>query len=266
MAREALIDADILAYQAASSAETPVDWGDGMWTLHAFEDEAKANFTRTLEKILDKTEATEVTLAWSDSSNWRKDVYPMYKSNRSTTRKPMLLKFIREWAMSQYFSVSTPTLEGDDVMGILATDPSLSGKYIICTIDKDLKCIPGVHYNFGDDTTFEINTHDANKWHMYQTLTGDSTDGYPGCAGIGPKTAEKILTAALEEGTPWARTDDLVNLFWKHVVKAYEKAGLTEEFALSQARIARILRHSDFDKTNNEVKLWTPSKLAVLTT
>lgn len=259
MAREALIDADILAYQAASSAETPVDWGEGMWTLHAFEDEAKAHFTRTLENILEKTGATEVTLAWSDTENWRKDVYPMYKSNRTNSRKPMLLKFVREWAMGQHFSIKTPRLEGDDVMGILATDPKLSGKYIICTIDKDLKCIPGVHYNFGTDETFEVNTHEADRWHMTQALTGDATDGYPGCTGIGPKTAEKILQAALDEGTPWAKNKDLVNLYWKHVVKAYEKAGLTEEFALSQARVARILRYDDFDKQNNEVKLWTPA-------
>ena len=32
-----LIDGDIIAYKAAASAETPVNWGDGLWTLHSFE-------------------------------------------------------------------------------------------------------------------------------------------------------------------------------------------------------------------------------------
>lgn len=258
MAREALIDADILAYQAASSAEQAIDWGDGMWTLHAFEDEAKAHFTRTLESIVEKTEAPDVTLAWSDSDNWRRDVYPSYKSNRSGVRKPMLLKFIREWASKQWFSVQTPRLEGDDVMGMLTTNPELSGKYVVCTIDKDLRCIPGSHYNFGKDEFFEVSTHQADRWHMTQTLTGDATDGYPGCTGIGPKTAEKILLAAIDEGTPWAKPHEMNSLFWKHVVKAYEKAGLNEEFALSQARVARILRYNEYDHKAGEVKLWSP--------
>jgi DNA polymerase-1 len=42
------------------------------------------------------------------------------------------------------------------------------------------------------------------------------------------------------------------------VVDAYLKAGLTEEDALMNARMARILRAEDWDFENNEVKLWTP--------
>lgn len=260
MARDALIDADILAYQAASVAENPIDWGDGLWTLHSFENDAQIHFVSMVDNIIAKTGATDVTLVWSSSDNWRMDVYPEYKSNRKATRKPLVLKAIREWASKKYFSVSTPKLEGDDVIGMLATDPKLSGKYVICTIDKDMKTIPGAHYNFGTDEFFEINNHEADKWHMFQTLTGDATDGYPGCSGIGKVKAEKILMDAIDEGTPWAKPEEMQGLMWKHVMAAYEKAGFGEEFALSQARVARILRHGEYDKQKQEVKLWTPSK------
>jgi DNA polymerase-1 len=43
---------------------------------------------------------------------------------------------------------------------------------------------------------------------------------------------------------------------WKIVVKAYEKAGMNEQDALQQARVARILRHGEYDKKTGEVKLW----------
>lgn len=212
MAREALIDADILAYQAASVSEKSIDWGDGLWTLHSFEEEAQQHFVSMVQNIMDKTGAEDATLVWSGSTNWRMDVYPEYKSNRKATRKPLVLKAIREWASKKYFSISTEKLEGDDVIGMLATDPKLSGKYVICTIDKDMKTIPGAHYNFGTDEFFEINNHEADKWHMFQTLTGDATDGYPGCPGIGKVKAEKILTDAVSEGTPWAKPAEMLSL------------------------------------------------------
>lgn len=260
--RFALIDADILVYQAAAVSETPIDWEDGMWTLHAFEQEAINAFESTLKTILKKVEADQYILAFSDSENWRKKVLPSYKSNRSGVRRPLLLKFLREYAQKKHQNITMPTLEGDDVIGIWATTKSKLDpvrEFIICSLDKDFKTIPGSHYNFGRDEFFEITEHQADKWHMIQTLTGDTTDGYTGCPGIGPKTAEKILQAALDEGTPWANPQQLRELYWKHVVKAYDKAGFGEEEALTQARVARILRAEDYDDIQKKVILWTPN-------
>ena len=86
----------------------------------------------------------------------------------------------------------------------------------------------------------------GHYWHMMQTLTGDSTDGYSGCPGCGPKTAEKILAPLVP--------DD----YWKAVVKAYSAAGLSEDEALVQARVARICWASDYDFKKKKVKLWNP--------
>ena len=77
-----------------------------------------------------------------------------------------------------------------------------------------------------------------------QTLTGDSTDGYPGCPTIGQKRAEGLL------GQRPA---------WSVVEQAFIKQGLTKADALLQARMARILRWSDWDATKNEPKLWEPA-------
>lgn len=255
-----LIDADIVAYQAAASCEQPVKWDDDLWTLHAFESEAEEKFDSMVSAIKEKVGATELILALSDSSNWRKDVLPTYKSNRADVRKPMLLKHLRAYAAEKYSVYQRPGLEGDDCLGILATMKSNKGRdFIICSLDKDFKTIPGKHYNFGRDEFFEISEHRADYWHMYQTLTGDSTDGYSGCPGVGPKNAERILNEALEEGTPWADPSQLQALYWRRVVAAYNKAGLSEEEALVQARVARICRASDYDFNSKAVKLWTPT-------
>jgi DNA polymerase-1 len=259
--RVALIDADILAYQAAAVSEKATDWGDGLWTLHAFEEEAALAFETTLNRVLEKVEATNFLLAFSDSQNWRKDVLPTYKGNRAETRKPMLLKWIRQYAR-KYDCITIPTLEGDDVLGIWATTKSKLDpvrEFIICTTDKDLKTIPGKHYNFGRDEFFEITEHQADYWHMMQALTGDATDGYAGCPGCGPVGAKKILQKALDEGTPWANPKQLKEIYWKHVVAAYDKAGFGEEEALAQARVARILRAEDYDDIQKKVILWTPN-------
>jgi 5'-3' exonuclease len=260
--RVALIDADILVYQAAVVSEQPYDWGDGMWTLHSFEKDGIAAFNSILNSLVDKVKADEVLLAFSDKDNWRKAVLPTYKSNRSGVRRPMLLKFLRDYAGDNHTCISKPELEGDDVIGIYATFKSKLEpvrEFIICSIDKDFKTIPGKHYNFNKDEFFEITEHEADKWHMIQTLTGDSTDGYAGCPGVGPVGAEKILQKALDEGTPWADHAQLRALYWQHVVKAYDKAGFGEEEALTQARVARILRAEDYDDISKKVILWTPN-------
>jgi 5'-3' exonuclease len=259
--RVALIDADILAYQAAVVSEQSFDWGDGMWTLHAFEPDAIAAFNTILNTIVDKVEADDFYLMFSDRDNWRKDVLPTYKSNRSGVRKPMLLRFLKEIAEENYKCVSMPGLEGDDVLGIWATQPSKLDpvrELIVCSIDKDFKTIPGKHYNFKSGEFFEVTEHEADYYHMLQTLTGDTTDGYSGCPGVGPVAAGKILQKAMEEGTPWANPAQLREIYWKHVLKAYDKAGFGEEEALVQARVARICRHSDYDHVNKKVILWNP--------
>jgi DNA polymerase-1 len=248
----ALIDADILAYQAAISSETSVHWGDGLWTLHAYEDDAKAHFDSILDNIKDATKCDHAILAFSDKENWRKAILPSYKSNRANVRKPMLLPFLREYADKKYKCFVREELEGDDVLGILATDEDLvTGNKVVCSIDKDFNTIPGRHYNFKHNEFFFISPPMADYYHMLQTLTGDSTDGYSGCPGCGPVKAKKLLE-------PMAEHNFESRKMWDVVVKAYDKAGLNEEEALTQARVARICRAEDYDRKSKKVNLWEP--------
>jgi DNA polymerase-1 len=80
---------------------------------------------------------------------------------------------------------------------------------------------------------------------LIQTLSGDQTDGYAGCPGIGIKRAETLFEKYGES--------------WLTVVAAYEKAELTEADALMNARLAKILTVDDYDFTTSSPILWTPA-------
>ena len=144
------------------------------------------------------------------------------------------------------------TLEADDLLGIWQTRGDYD-KSIIVSEDKDLKTIPGWLYRQGK--LEEISEQHANYNWMMQTLTGDATDGYSGLPGTGPKKAEKIPHEALD-GLGSMQLAPALTYMWDHVVAAYEKAGLAVEDALLQARLARILRASDWDGQKQEVILW----------
>lgn len=240
-----LIDGDVVAYKATAAVEQEIDWGDDLFTLHSNADEAKRIVTQQMYGFYEKLDTIDAVIAFSDSHNFRKDIFPAYKSNRSGKRKPVAYKAIKAWMETEFTCYQRPGLEGDDILGILSTsDKIIRGQKIIVSVDKDFKTIPGYFYNPDKDDKPEFFDVDAaNYWHMMQTLTGDVTDGYPGCPGMGPKKAEKLL-------------DGVWN--WETIVAAYEKAGLTEEDALTQARCARILRAEDYDFKKKEVKLWEP--------
>jgi len=83
-------------------------------------------------------------------------------------------------------------------------------------------------------------------WHMVQTLTGDAVDGFSGCPTVGKVTAQKILN---DKNMPLKK-------MWQLVVKTYEKHGLFEHDAFQQARVAKILRHGDYNLKTGEVTKW----------
>lgn len=248
MKRTLLIDGDILLYVESSAVEIEMDWGDDWWTLHGDAREAKERVDIWVADIKELLEADDVILTLTDNANWRKDVLPTYKANRKGKRKPVVYNELKRYAIDTYKTALYPTLEADDVMGILQTDPANDNDTVIVSEDKDMMTIPGKLYRpiRPEEGIQYISLEQANYNHYKQALMGDSTDGYAGCPGIGPKTAEKILKQA----------DD--SECWGLIVAAYEKAGLTEEDALTQARVARILRHGEYNHKKEKVNLWTP--------
>ncbi len=255
----ALIDADILVYEAAYRAQESFEWEPGEFTEHASLEGATADFQGRIADIMEKTGAEEKILALSSTdrdANFRRRVWSKYKEDRSkaSAKRPLLFKALRQWIRDEYGAKEKIGIEADDTIGILATYDSITmppiEDRIICSIDKDLLTIPGKHFNWRkpEDGLFDVDEEVAYGYFMCQSLIGDSTDGYPGCKGIGPVAAMRILGDLHPRHMWWA------------VVQAFCARGFDEKFALSQARCARILRAKDWDFAAEQALLWIPER------
>jgi DNA polymerase-1 len=257
--RTILIDADIVAYKASVVNEKTFDFGDTGVGEFLDYDNCIRNVEQLIAGYADTCKAGKVLVCLSDPDvNFRKQLNPTYKHNRKDVVPPQLLKWIKEYLAHEYRSFIRPRLEADDIMGILATsgDRFIRGERIIVSEDKDMRTVPASIYNpnHPDLGIIKVSNLDAKRFHMWQTVVGDPTDGYPGCPGIGPggryvEYAPDILGAT----TPTE--------LWDLVLMAYGSKGFTEDDAILQARMARILQDGDYNYKTKGIRLWNPTCL-----
>jgi DNA polymerase I len=264
-----LIDADVLRYQLSFKNTKTVKWedeDDGAEVVTAEvvnPEKAKADLDDYIEELLEKFGTRNFLLPLSVSTNFRKAILPTYKGNR-TKPKPALWTAVDGFLHELYPEkiITREYLEGDDILGLLATMPKprlCPGKRIIVSIDKDMQTIPGRLFNPGkpDIGTRTISEHEANLFWMKQVLTGDTVDNYKGCPGIGPKRADEFLMP-IHEGHQDSSVEEHLSALWAMVTLVYESKDLTAADALVQARCARILRDGDYNFKTQEVALWNP--------
>lgn len=285
-----LLDADYLVFSSMSAAEVETHWADNVWTLECNHEIAYRNLISAVDAIrrLRKSfETSDIVMCFTSKDNWRKDILPTYKMNRKATRKPTGYdSFIESlFSDSTFRTLVAPRLEGDDLLGILATNPALIG-YKSATIvspDKDFKTVPCDFYHMSAKKFYNNSVESANSYHMYQTLIGDITDGYTGIRGFGAAGAEdfldepylcvereKTFKTGARKGmtvTEWTKVKPEGATLWECMVSLAAKSGMTEDELLVQARVARILRYEDVtsftinddDSINCTFNLWTPS-------
>ena len=235
-----LIDCDFVVYKCCAAAEAEIDFGDDVIVVTSSFKEAYSCVKRELNRIANKFGSfDEMILFFSDSKNFRKDIQKDYKGHRNR-KKPCAYRRVINKLSEEYSVIKMPTLEADDSMGIYATKHTGN---IIVSPDKDMRQIPGMLWNFEESTL--IKPEDGAKWHLIQTMAGDNTAGYAGVPGIGVKRAVALFE---EKGYSW-----------KTVVEAFKEKGLSEDIALENARLARILTNEDYDDEKMEPILWSPS-------
>lgn len=254
--RIGLLDADGILYAAALKGVTLCDGEQ----LQLLDDEF------IYQDCLDRAEAQaewlgdcdKVFLCLSARTSFRKRILPSYKENRKEGTRPLTLDALRtrvlEEGLGSFKVYLIDDLEADDACGIMATTFQAQGyETVIVSPDKDLLQIPGMVLTpkpNGKDPLFsEVTAERGDEWHVYQALVGDAVDNYKGCPGIGPKKAERLVED-LKEAKPGER--------WGIILSLFTEKGLTEEDALVQFRVARILRIEDWDVERKEPKLWLP--------
>lgn len=259
--RIALIDADGFLFSVACSGESVAkgqgENGEDLYFQTLTDEEAYTKVLEDLEAIVEAVQADSAFICLTDRENFRKEILPSYKGNRKESRRPPLLKVLRDLLQERapFPVLNIKGLEADDVAGISSGVFQAQGKdVVICSPDKDLNTIPGKLYSCRKGSVvLDISEAEADRFHLYQTLCGDPTDGYTGCPKVGPVKAKTILDACEIDGVcvdPAGR--------WEAVVFQFTSRGFTEEYALQQARVARILRVADWDAAAKEPILWEP--------
>ena len=159
-----------------------------------------------VQSILNAVNAEEYKILLTGKGNFR-DAVPYYKDNRDREDRPIHYDAIREYLIKQWGAKIVNGREADDAMSILQWRDweKHDGLYlldkeeemqdvcntIICTIDKDLRMVPGWHYNFVKGEFEFVDRLNGLRWFYTQMLQGDTADNIPGFTKLTGKRVSK---------------------------------------------------------------------------
>lgn len=160
------------------------------------------NTLRTLNTVIEKIKfhsgCSEYTVFLTGKGNYREKVAVTnkYKGNRDGTLKPFYYEEIRAYLVNRHNAIIVDGMEADDALGLAQGEDT-----ILCSKDKDLDTIPGLHFNWDkiDQGIYTVTEDQANAFFYKQVLMGDSTDNIVSIHGLGPKTADKLLADCIDE-------------------------------------------------------------------
>lgn len=245
-----LLDGDEAIFKASAITNDDIDWETGkMAKVGASLEDCKRALVAIVTawciaaKVSFHTMDFSFVLSPTDRLLFRRGLDATYKSGRSG--KPEHYAALEEWARGRWPIEERPGLEADDVMGLLQTPET-----IIVSQDKDMKTVPGRLYQTHLKKATTITPERADWWWMMQTLMGDSTDGFPGCTGCGPKGAEEVLADRTSMAERWPA---VVNRFTQPKTGKFRGTWQTPKDAIQQATLSRILRPGEYDPKTGAV-------------
>lgn len=264
----AIIDGDVLAFHAckprwhqyaranskremtvkldADGKKIPLEWTqeeDAKYLMNSWK-----QFKIELTNLIEKTYVDSYVMAVKGENNYRHTIYPAYKLQRTaphpSNEAGKFVPGIRRLAVHEGYAVAAHGREADDLMRIWAEQCRERGlEYYICSIDKDLKCIPGKHYHIKNQNSFEIEETEALRFYYAQIMSGDPTDNIPGIPGIGPVKAERALQSVTRE-------EEMQEIVVSHYMAVYDEDWY--DFLLFNAKLIHLQKHpNDYFTFNN---------------
>jgi len=167
-------------------------------------------FCNTLKEITDKEKPTYIGVAFDEGKTFRHEAFPPYKAQREATPEDIkqAVPFIKEILEAMHIPVLVaPGFEADDIIGTLAIQAGEAGiETYMLTPDKDYGQLirenvymyrprHGGGYDIIGQKEIEDKYGIASAHQVIDLLAlmGDSADNYPGCPGVGEKTAVKLI-------------------------------------------------------------------------
>ncbi len=183
-------------------------------------------FCNTLKEILDKEKPDYLGVAFDKGKTFRHEAFPAYKAQRQET--PEDIKLSVPIIQDILNAMNIPILiaegfEADDVIGTLATQAAQAEvETYMLTPDKDYGQLiqknvfmfrprHGGGYDKIGEQDIEEKYGIANASNVIDLLAlmGDSADNYPGCPGVGEKTAAKLINQFGTTENLLAHTDEI---------------------------------------------------------
>lgn len=144
----------------------------------------------------------------NDIPSFRYDTYKVkpYKGTRKDLDehmvfwRPVVLEYLQQkWRFS-----TVDGYEADDIIATAAEElQAEKHEFIICSPDKDLKQIAGLHFDYRTGSFCTVSEHQAVYNAFKLMLEGDEADNVIGIPGFGPKKATEKLKPLLESGAGW---------------------------------------------------------------
>lgn len=233
--RIALIDADVVVYRAAFTAERTVydvyvdnekvqsgiqKAKDANELMEMYEGEGKVRresrqvvtnketaikaCNSLISNAKKKSLSETVKCFISGDSNFRDKVATIlpYKGHREDLVKPYYHQDVKEYILETYDCDVSDNCEADDRIAMTLYKEYLKSSKtkdkdsclaVCCSIDKDLRTVPGWHFHLVKHKLDWVTNKDAADFFWQQMLMGDKADNIPGIKGVGPATASKAL-------------------------------------------------------------------------
>lgn len=232
----ALIDGDVLVYAA-------------LWGTENL-DESKQRLQEILEGVVENTFSDDYIIAVGGNSNFREEFFYLYKKSPSRLKakeqKSTWLPELKQHLRDHAYAVTSHGCEADDLVrmwSIQAKEANIP--CVIITIDKDLDCIPGLHFNPIKEIAYTVTEDEADEHYWKQILMGDSVDNIPGLPNIGEVKALRILQNCKDSKERQ-----------RAVIEAYKKVynDNWKDYLLSNARLIHIWRKEhDYFKITEDI-------------
>jgi 5'-3' exonuclease len=177
----ALIDGDVLIYQS-------------LWGSTSLKD-CITKLEELITNCIESTFSDDYLIAVGSPKNFRDILYPEYKQTagrvKARQNKSEYFDDLKEYLITKENTVQAIGFEADDLLRIWSEQAN--EPFIVCSVDKDLKCISGLHWDLRKQVVDKVDKDRANSFYWKQILMGDPVDNIPGIERVGPKTAERIL-------------------------------------------------------------------------
>ena len=243
MAKLFLIDAYALIYRSYYAfIKSPRINSKGLNTS------AVMGFCNTLNEVLTKEKPTHIGVAFDHGKTFRHDAFPEYKAQREETPEDIKLSvpLIKQVLEAMHIPIlQVDGFEADDIIGTVATRFGADGiETFMLTPDKDYGQLIGPNvfmYRPRHGGGYEIlGEKEVGEKYGIPTpaqvidllaLMGDSADNFPGCPGVGEKTAAKLINQFGSIDNMLQHTDEIKGKLREKVENAVEDIKMSKFLA-----------------------------------